>query len=147
MSEIFSEKLGDTFQISVRPSLVLFWLRTSLTVSSDGISGKVPNTVLGIVPLGSRTIMFPLRQISGVAVNTKFHIFRAFFGVLFLMGGIGDGGLFPLIIGALLVLNAYTVRLNILNTGLGVEVVSATWLDKSVIESYALRVQKLLNSI
>ena len=48
--------VGDRFS----PSVVLFWLRTSVAASSMRVIYKSPNTLLGVIPLGSSTQTIPL---------------------------------------------------------------------------------------
>ena len=59
--------VGDRFS----PSVVLFWLRTSVAASSMRVIYKSPNTLLGVIPLGSSTQTIPLRNIASVDTNTK----------------------------------------------------------------------------
>jgi len=131
--------------VEVRPSIVLFWLRTKLSVTPKGISGSVPNTILGLIPLGSRDLMYPMKQISGVQVNTKFSVGSLLLGGIFFV--LGFGLFFTFIPAAILLGNAYTAQLIILNTGNGKEVVKATWLDKAILESYANKVRAILHDM
>mgnify|MGYP000081438065 CR=1 FL=1 len=53
---------GDRFS----PSVVLFWLKTSVAASNMRVMYKSPNTLLGVIPLGSSTQTIPLRNIASV---------------------------------------------------------------------------------
>ena len=142
-----SESVVDNaMTVEVRPSIVLFWLRTKLSVTPKGISGSVPNTILGLIPLGSRDLMYPMKQVSGVQVNTKFSIVSAILGGICLITGF-FGAIIFLIPAAILIGNAYTAQVIILNTGNGKEVVKATWLDKAILESYANKVRAILHDM
>jgi hypothetical protein len=146
----------ESTTVNVRPNLMFFWLQSTLTVDDRGITGRVPNTVFGVIPVGSKEIMFPLKQISGISISSKFHIFRAFFGFIFTFSGAvglfdspADRGLAigMTFVGLLLAFNAYIVSLNILNTGHGVEQVRATWLDKQILEHYSNKVRSLIATL
>ena len=139
---------SGTVVVEVRPNLALFWLRTKLEVNAKGISGSVPNTILGIIPVGKKDISFPTRQISGVQVNTKFSVFALLAGILFasmIFSGSAGGAVIGVLFGVLFLGNAYTTQLVILNTGNGQETVKATWLDKAVLEGYAAKVRQIIH--
>ena len=56
---------GDRFS----PSVILFWFKTSIAASSMRVQCKSPNTLLGVIPLGSSTQTIPLRNIASVDTN------------------------------------------------------------------------------
>ena len=64
-----TDVIGDRFS----PSVVLFWLKTSVAASNMRVMYKSPNTLLGVIPLGSSTQTIPLRNIASVDTNTKFN--------------------------------------------------------------------------
>lgn len=49
--------------------MILFWLKTSIAASSMRVQCKSPNTLLGVIPLGSSTQTIPLRNIASVDTN------------------------------------------------------------------------------
>lgn len=53
-----TDVIGDRFS----PSVVLFWLKTSVAASNMRVMYKSPNTLLGVIPLGSSTQTIPLRS-------------------------------------------------------------------------------------
>ena len=55
-----TDVIGDRFS----PSVVLFWLKTSVAASNMRVMYKSPNTLLGVIPLGSSTQTIPLRSTS-----------------------------------------------------------------------------------
>ena len=65
-----TDVIGDRFS----PSVVLFWLKTSVAASNMRVMYKSPNTLLGVIPLGSSTQTIPLRNIASVDTNTKFNL-------------------------------------------------------------------------
>ena len=78
-----TDVIGDRFS----PSVVLFWLRTSVAASSMRVMYKSPNTLLGVIPLGSSTQTIPLRNIASVDTNTKFNPGSFVWGVVFFVAG------------------------------------------------------------
>ena len=43
--------VGDRFS----PSVIIFWLKTSIAASSTRVQYKAPNTLFGLIPLGAST--------------------------------------------------------------------------------------------
>ena len=61
--------VGDRFS----PSVIIFWLKTSIAASSTRVQYRAPNTLFGLIPLGASTKTIPLRNIASVDTNTKFN--------------------------------------------------------------------------
>ena len=68
--------------------MVLFWLKTSVAASNMRVMYKSPNTLLGVIPLGSSTQTIPLRSIASVDTNTKFNLGSFVWGAVFLVAGL-----------------------------------------------------------
>lgn len=79
-----TDVIGDRFS----PSVVLFWLKTSVAASNMRVMYKSPNTLLGVIPLGSSTQTIPLRNIASVDTNTKFNLGSFVWGAVFLVAGL-----------------------------------------------------------
>lgn len=79
-----TDVIGDRFS----PSVVLFWLKTSVAASNMRVMYKSPNTLLGVIPLGSSTQTIPLRSIASVDTNTKFNLGSFVWGAVFLVAGL-----------------------------------------------------------
>ena len=77
--------VGDRFS----PSVIIFWLKTSIAASSTRVQYKAPNTLFGLIPLGASTKTIPLRNIASVDTNTKFNFGSLVWGVVFLLIGLG----------------------------------------------------------
>ena len=77
--------VGDRFS----PSVIIFWLKTSIAASSTRIQYKAPNTLFGLIPLGASTKTIPLRNVASVDTNTKFNLGSLVWGLLFLFVGFG----------------------------------------------------------
>lgn len=77
--------VGDRFS----PSVIIFWLKTSIAASSTRVQYRAPNTLFGLIPLGAFTKTIPLRNIASVDTNTKFNLGSLVWGVVFLLIGLG----------------------------------------------------------
>lgn len=77
--------VGDRFS----PSVIIFWLKTSIAASSTRVQYRAPNTLFGLIPLGASTKTIPLRNIASVDTNTKFNLGSLVWGVVFLLIGLG----------------------------------------------------------
>ena len=77
--------IGDRFS----PSVIIFWLKTSIAASSTRVQYKAPNTLFGLIPLGASTKTIPLRNIASVDTSTKFNLGSLVWGVVFLLIGLG----------------------------------------------------------
>ena len=120
------------------PSIVLFWLKTEIAVSSMRVVSKAPNTLLGLIPLGYRDATYPLKNVAGVGVEVKFSVGRAFFGLLFLIISLfilnKFFGWVLLILGLSMLLNALSAVLKIQNSGGSVSDLRVSILEKAKLE-------------
>ena len=71
--------VGDRFS----PSVIIFWLKTSIAASSTRIQYTTPNTLFGLIPLGVDTKTIPLRNVASVDTSTKFNLGSLVWGVVF----------------------------------------------------------------
>lgn len=68
--------------ITYMTSLFTFYLKGEIKSEQNFISFKVPNTILGLIPLGAQTEKFTISQIASTATNTRLSLsicFSAFF--------------------------------------------------------------------
>lgn len=77
--------IGDRFS----PSVIIFWLKTSIAASSTRVQYRAPNTLFGLIPLGAATKTIPLRNVASVDTSTKFNLGSLVWGVVFLLIGLG----------------------------------------------------------
>lgn len=57
--------------ITYMTSLLTFYLKGEIKSEQNFISLKVPNTILGLIPLGSKKYKFAVNQISSVSTNFR----------------------------------------------------------------------------
>ena len=138
---------------SFSPSPVLFWLKTQLTVTEKRITGRQPNTFAGVVPLGSSEVLFPLKQVSAINVDTKIKPVKMLIGAVLVIAGLSMfgssffGALLVLVIGAVLFTSGLTCALTVTsNAGVKNEVV-ATLFEKTRLQAFAAQAQRHLLDI
>lgn len=135
-------------QVNLTPSPLLFWLKVNLRLSERGLNGRNPNTIFGIIPAGYNSVSYSLKQISGVAVETKVSVPKVIFGLLFAFAGLsGFGGEFfgsfvLLIVGAAIFVAGLTAALAVTNTGGVTQYIKVSLIDRSRLEDFVSTVQK-----
>ena len=136
-------------QVNLTPSPLLFWLKVNLRLSEKGLNGRNPNTIFGIIPAGYNSASYSLKQISGVAVETKVSVPKVIFGLLFsfaglsgILGGEFFGSFVLLIIGAAIFVAGLTAALAVTNTGGVTQYIKVSLIDRSRLEDFAGKVQK-----
>lgn len=122
-----STTLGKDEQIvsekTFTANLILFWLKATYCLTNKRVTGTAPNTLLGLIPLGSAQVAQPLKTIASVNSSTKFHFIRLLFGLIFFFVGIflfGTSfilGLILVVLGLVNILNCYTATFVIINNG------------------------------
>ena len=138
---------------SFSPSPVLFWLKTQLSVTEKRITGRQPNTFAGVVPLGSSEVLFPLKQVSAISVDTKVKPVRMLLGVVLVITGLSMlgssffGALLVLLIGAVLFASGLSCAMTVTsNAGVKNEVV-VTLFEKNRLQAFAAQAQRHLIDI
>lgn len=100
-------------------SNLLFFIHWQMSVTSKRLVGQVPNTILGIIPLGSTQVSYPLAAIAGVTSRTRYSAFWFIVGALLLLGGIGGRNAVVIILGVLALLASFRAEIAITNSGGG----------------------------
>ena len=135
---------------SFSPSPVLFWLKTELSVTEKRITGRQPNTFAGVVPLGSAEVLFPLKQVSSISVDTQIKPVKMLLGVVMVIAGLsmfGDSffaGLLVLLIGAVLFMSGLTCALTVTNNAGVKNEVIATLFEKNKLQGFVAQAQRHL---
>lgn len=133
--------------IKVMPSPLLLWLKVDLQASEKRIVGRKPNTFLGSIPTGYQNIMFPSKQVAGIAVNTRVKPIRLLLGILFFICGLAafaKGGFIVSLIGVALVVGALQATLIIQNTGGRLHDIGVSLFNKADIQNFASKVRSHL---
>lgn len=78
--------------IEYMTSLLTFYLKGEIKSEQNFINFKVPNTILGLIPLGARTSKLPVNQIASVFTNKQLKFGKLIVGVLATWVGLGMFG-------------------------------------------------------
>ncbi|QPK94510.1 hypothetical protein HCQ94_02060 [Actinomyces sp. zg-332] len=133
--------------VKVSPSLLTAYIKGELMCSSTRFVYKIPNTVLGVIPLGSEENTIPLKSIASVNTATKFHIGRFIFGIVLAIAGFSSItssfviGLIMMALGAVLLAMTFPAQLRVVNHAGGVNAVTVSILEKSKLEKFAREFQ------
>lgn len=135
--------VGDRFS----PSVIIFWLKTSIAASSTRVQYRAPNTLFGLIPLGASTKTIPLRNIASVDTNTKFNLGSLVWGVVFLLIGLGclDGSvavaLVLILVAAANLANTMSASLVFHDPSGGANTITVSILEKDKLMSLAQEIQ------
>lgn len=138
--------VGDRFS----PSVIIFWLKTSIAASSTRVQYKAPNTLFGLIPLGASTKTIPLRNIASVDTNTKFNFGSLVWGVVFLLIGLGclDSSvavaLVLILVAAANLANTMSASLVFHDPSGGANTITVSILEKNKLMQLAQEIQKLV---
>lgn len=135
--------IGDRFS----PSMIIFWLKTSIAASSTRIQYKSPNTLFGLIPLGADTKTIPLRNVASVDTSTKFSLGSLVWGVVFLLIGLGCLGssvavaLVLILVAAANLANTMSASLVFHDPSGGANTITVSILEKDKLMSLAQEIQ------
>lgn len=138
--------VGDRFS----PSVIIFWLKTSIAASSTRVQYKAPNTLFGLIPLGASTKTIPLCNIASVDTNTRFNFGSLVWGVVFLLIGLGclDSSvavaLVLILVAAANLANTMSASLVFHDPSGGANAITVSILEKDKLMSLAQEIQKLV---
>ena len=138
--------IGDRFS----PSVIIFWLKTSIAASSTRIQYTTPNTLFGLIPLGVDTKTIPLRNVASVDTSTKFNLGSLVWGVVFLLIGLGclDSSvavaLVLILVAAANLANTMSASLVFHDPSGGANTITVSILEKNKLMQLAQEIQKLV---
>ena len=138
--------VGDRFS----PSVIIFWLKTSIAASSTRVQYRAPNTLFGLIPLGADTKTIPLRNVASVDTSTKFNLGSLVWGVVFLLIGLGclDSSvavaLVLILVAAANLANTMSASLVFHDPSGGANTITVSILEKNKLMSLAQEIQKLV---
>lgn len=138
--------VGDRFS----PSVILFWLKTSVAASTMRVQYKSPNTLLGIIPLGTNTQTIPLRNIASVDTSTKFNLGSLIWGMVFLFVGLGcmsssaSVAIILILLAVTNFVNVMNAKLDFVNQAGGKNSITVSILEKDRLMQLAQEIQKLV---
>ena len=122
--------------ITYMTSLFTFYLKGEIKSEQNFISFKVPNTILGLIPLGAQTEKFTISQIASTATNTRLSLKYLLLGILLVLWGFSGLtesfllGLILLLLGINNVVNAFIINLVVTTTAGQQKIISFLIFDK-----------------
>jgi hypothetical protein len=116
---------GETLSATgeFRVSNILFFLHWRMAVTNRRLIGRTPNTILGIIPLGSNQVSYPLPNIAGVATRRAYSVFSLIVGLFLLLGGLSSlgysatGGFLLTLLGLLILASTIRASIQVTNSG------------------------------
>ena len=79
---------GDRFLISI----IAPYLKGQMMCSTTRFVFKVPNTLLGVIPVGSNENTIPISAIAAVSTSSKLRVGRAILALIFILAGLSTMG-------------------------------------------------------
>lgn len=133
--------------VKVSPSLLTPYLKGELMCSSTRLVYKVPNTLLGLIPLGAEENTIPLKSIASVNTSTKLKLARLLIGLIFLICGLSSitsslpAAVILFLIAAILLAMSFPASLNVVNHAGGITSVTVSVLEKGTLQKFAKDLQ------
>jgi hypothetical protein len=115
--------VGERFMFST----VAFYLHTDLVLTNRRLYAVRPNTLFGLIPVGTARSNFPIENIAGVNAGTRFDVLGVVFGAVGILFGLGalqiPGaallGLLLLVLGVATFIGAPKQAIEVMNSGGG----------------------------
>lgn len=138
--------------IKYMTSLLTFYIKGEIATEQNFLKIRLPNTVLALIPFGSRKYNVPVAQISSVDSNFKFDI-KSFFVGLFLtlisLSCFSSGGN-GILVGLIILALALSLLINSFITELKVDTTSGVYYYISFIifeKAKASQAEQMISSI
>ena len=136
--------------ITYMTSLFTFYLKGEIKSEQNFISFKVPNTILGLIPLGAQTEKFTISQIASTATNTRLSLKYLLLGILLVLWGFSGLtesfllGLILLLLGINNVVNAFIINLVVTTTAGQQKIISFLIFDKQKANQAAEQINAMI---
>jgi hypothetical protein len=140
--------VGDRFMFST----IAFYLHTDLVLTNRRLYAVRPNTLLGLIPVGTARKNFPIENIAGINAGTRFDFLGVIFGVIALLIGIpamtipnaGLLGLLLVLLGVAVIVGAPKQAIEVMNSGGGVILFPVSVFERSRTLEFASRVSEAI---
>lgn len=134
---------GQQFYVSILAP----YLKGQMMCSTSRFVYKVPNTLLGIIPIGSDENTVPISSISAVSTSTRFKVGRALLTLVFAILGVTSimrnpvGGVICLLLAIVFGLTTFSVALVVTNHAGGAFGLEVSLLDTAKIKLFKTELQ------
>lgn len=128
-------------------SNLFFFVKLKLALTNKRLVGEKPNTFLGLIPVGSEKVSFPLSNIAGVSINTRVAVLPLVLGLLLAVAGLAQGfqnGWLTVLIGTALLVASYQAQLSVTNSGGGVLGFKISVFNKGTAQAFASDINNAL---
>lgn len=133
-------------------STVAFFLHQRLVLTNRRLYSMRPNTMLGLIPVGTSRNAYPIGNIAGISAATRFSLPAFLIGALALLvgwGGTSSPGMISLaivmiVIGVLLMLGSWRQAVEVMNSGGGAVRFPVSILQRGRAVEFANRVSAAL---
>lgn len=143
-----SPLLGERFMFSTSA----FYLHTELVLTNRRLHAIRPNALLGLIPVGTARSNYPIENIAGVSVGTRFDVLGVIFGTVGVLVGLaaltipsaGWLGLILLLLGLAVIIGAPKQAIEVMNSGGGVIRFPVSVFERGRTVEFANRVSEAL---
>jgi hypothetical protein len=140
--------VADQFMVST----AAFFLHTELLLTNRRLYATRPNTFLGVIPVGTHRSNYPIENVAGVNVGTRFDVLGVIVGVVGLLFGIGAMaipgiailGILLILLGAGSIINSPKQAIEVMNSGGGVIRFPASILERGRTLDFVSRVAEAI---
>ena len=98
-------------EVDLRKSYLPFIPKSKFALTNKRILGKFVNVLLWIIPTGKNEVTYPLNQVAGIRIDTKFNIIEFIIGIVVIPIGIATlkdiFGIIIIALGVLAILNSF----------------------------------------
>jgi hypothetical protein len=138
-----SSVYGDCFLISVLAP----YLKAQMMCSSTRFVYKVPNTLLGLIPIGSNENTMPISAIAAVSTSNKFRVGRALIAIALVLYSLSSfsKNFFPaliiLLLGIAYAATSFPMALSVQNHAGGTTSLEVSIFDRAKLERFRQELQ------
>jgi hypothetical protein len=139
---------GDRFMFST----IAFFLHTELTLTNRRLYAIRPNTLLGLIPVGTARSNYPIENIAGVSAGTRFDVLGVIVGAISVFVGVAaisiPGvawlGVILILLGLGAIIGAPEQAIEVMNSGGGKITFPVSVLERGRTIEFANRVSEAL---
>ena len=138
-------------KIKYMTSLLAFYLKGEISQEQNFVNFKIPNTILGFIPIGTKKESIPVSQLSSIESNFKLYFKRFLIGLIISISGLllmsisFLAGLVILAIGANYVITAFDIRLTVKTTAGEIKNISFLIFEKSKLYKAETQIRQVLS--
>ena len=105
---------------SFKFGFIQFLLQTKVVLTNRRLAAERPNVILGLIPIGTNKLSFPLENIASVGSSFEFGLVRFLLGVILAIIGLAvtsetAGGLIFLLAGVIILMGAFRYSIQVTN--------------------------------